>query len=431
MGSSSWRCDRQCGSRFRTSKGALINPIYLLQRRVFPGYYGWQLTWALAITQTVGFGILYYAYGVFIEPMERELGLSRAQTSLAFSLALLTSGVAALPVGRWVDRHGARGLMTLGSATASLLMVAWSYARTPLTLYLVQAAIGLCMAAVLYDVAFTVVAVWFRSKRAQAMLIITLCAGLASTIFIPLATYLVGSFDWREALRILALILGLTTVPLHAVFVRRRPADLGLMADGASGPVAAESHQTMDEAVRGATFWWLTAAFGLSRLTMVAIAAHNVPMLLERGHPSALVAAAAGAIGLMQLLGRALYLPLQRRIPLIRLAVGIPLLHALALLCLLTPFHTFSLWLFTGLFGLANGSSTLAKAALTAEIYGARHYGSITGGMALPIALLQMLAPLGTGLLRQLSGGYLSVLVALIAVSFCAALATWQVSASR
>jgi MFS family permease len=407
--------------------GATIKLTNLLLQRP-SRYYGWQITWALAVTQTVGFGILYYAYSVFIEPMELELGWSRTQTSLAFSLALLTSGVAALPIGRWVDRHGARGLMTLGSGAATLLMVAWSFAHSPLTLYLIQALIGLCMAAVLYDVAFTVVAVWFRSKRAQAMLIITLCAGLASTIFIPLATYLVEAFYWRDALRILALILGLTTVPLHAIFLRRHPADLGLIPDGTPvSTMSPETHLTMSEALKGANFWWLTVAFGLSRLTMVAIAAHNVPMLLERGHSSALVAAVAGSIGLMQLLGRAFYLPFQRFVPLIQLAAGIPLLHALALLCLLFIPHSISLWLFALLFGIANGSGTLAKAALTADIYGSQNYGSISGGMALPIALLQTLAPLGAGILQQFSGSYLSMLIVLIIASLGASLATWQV----
>ena len=78
-------------------------------------FYGWRIAGALAVTQTVGYGVLYYAFSVFALPMEAELGWSRAQTSGAYSLALLVSGVVAIPVGRYVDRHGARLLMTLGS----------------------------------------------------------------------------------------------------------------------------------------------------------------------------------------------------------------------------------------------------------------------------------------------------------------------------
>ena len=79
-------------------------------------YYGWVLVLVLGLTETVSWGVLYYAFTVFVRPMEAELGWSRAAVSGAFSLAVLTSGVAAVPVGRWLDRHGPRALMTAGAA---------------------------------------------------------------------------------------------------------------------------------------------------------------------------------------------------------------------------------------------------------------------------------------------------------------------------
>src|SRR5687767_15831922 len=79
---------------------------------------GWAIVVALGVTETTSYGILYYAFAVLLGPMERELGWSRAQLTGAFSLALLVSGVAAVPVGWWVDRHGARLLMTVGSCLA-------------------------------------------------------------------------------------------------------------------------------------------------------------------------------------------------------------------------------------------------------------------------------------------------------------------------
>ena len=157
-------------------------------------YYGWRIAWALAITQTIGYGILYYGFGVLIKPMEAELGWSRAETSGAFSLALLVAGLCAIPVGRWVDRRGARGLMTAGSALGALLVLAWAHVQSLTALYLLATGLGLAMSAVLYEVAFTVTAVWFRRERPRAMLIITLVAGLASTIFIPLETWLIQSY---------------------------------------------------------------------------------------------------------------------------------------------------------------------------------------------------------------------------------------------
>src|SRR5690554_7722324 len=102
-------------------------------------YYGWRIAWALAVTQTVGYGVLYYAFSVFTLPMEAELGLNRAQTAGAFSLSLLLSGFAAMPVGRWVDANGARSLMSIGSTADALLVLLWSFVTNLPGLYAVHA----------------------------------------------------------------------------------------------------------------------------------------------------------------------------------------------------------------------------------------------------------------------------------------------------
>lgn len=393
-------------------------------------YHGWRITWALAITQTVGYGVLFYAFSVFIEPMEAELGWTRGQTSGAFSLALLVSGLVAMPAGRWVDKRGARGLMTLGSTLGVLLMIAWSFANSLSFFYLIQGAIGLVMAATFYEIAFTVAAVWFRRKRTQAMLIITMVAGLASTIFIPLTTFLVETMYWRDALRVLALILALGTIPLHAFVLRRRPQDLGLEPDGLetgskNAPPPERSVAPL-EALRVPTFWWIGAAFALDRITVMAIAAHSVPLLLERGYSPALVAAAAGSIGLMQLAGRMFFLPFADRFRLSTLTAFIFSLHSAALLSLLFVPGGLSVWLFAAFFGMSNGAGTLAKAALVADTYGSAHYGSINGSLTTIVAIIQIAGPLGAGALHDNFGSYIPVLWVLAVSSGLAALTVLQ-----
>lgn len=69
-------------------------------------FYGWALVAALGVTATVSYGVLSYAFAVFIDPMTRELGWSKSTVTGAFSLASLLMGIAAVPVGRWVDRYG-------------------------------------------------------------------------------------------------------------------------------------------------------------------------------------------------------------------------------------------------------------------------------------------------------------------------------------
>src|SRR6195256_1168213 len=139
--------------------------------------------------------------------MQAELGWSRGDMTGAFSLALLLAGLAAIPVGRWLDRHGPRLLMTLGSIAGSILVLAWSNVVSLGQLYLIWAAIGLTMSATLYDPAFATASRWFERQRVRALTLITLMAGFASTIFIPLAGWLVQAEGWRQSLVTLAIVL--------------------------------------------------------------------------------------------------------------------------------------------------------------------------------------------------------------------------------
>jgi MFS family permease len=149
-------------------------------------YYGWVLLLTLSFTEITSWGILYYSFSVFLTPMHTELGWSIAQMTGAYSLAILVSGLAAIPVGRWLDRHGPRWLMTAGSVAAMLLVLAWSRVESIVVFYVVWACIGVTLSAVLYEPALQSVAVWFRRKRSRALTILTFFGGFASVIYIPL-----------------------------------------------------------------------------------------------------------------------------------------------------------------------------------------------------------------------------------------------------
>ncbi|WP_018467592.1 MFS transporter [Calidithermus timidus] len=394
-------------------------------------FYGWRIVWALALTTTISYGILYYGFGVLVKPMEAELGWSRAQTSGAYSLGLLISGLMAIPVGYWVDHRGARGLLLLGSLLGSLMLLAWSQVHSLGALYGVWVGMGLAMALVLYEVAFTVVAVWFRRWRHRATFVITMVAGLASTLFVPLETLLVESLGWRSALVVLALIFGLLTLPLHAV-VRRRPQDLGQWPDGEPDPGVQlpETSVSARAAFAEASFWWLATAFTLLRLTTAAIGAHGVPLLLERGYSPAFTAAAVGSIGLVQLLGRAFFLPGSQRWSLYHATLGVMFAQALGSLALLLVPGSLGVGAFVLLYGMSNGAGTLARAGLVAELYGSESYGRINGGISLVVSLTQSLGPIGAGLLHGVAGSYDAVLGVLVAASLLAALCVRQVRLS-
>jgi MFS family permease len=366
--------------------------------------------------------VLYYAFSVFLTPMETDLGWSRGETTGAFSLALVLSGFAAIGAGRWLDRHGARALMTTGSCIGVVLVLAWAAADTLLAFYLLWAAIGIVMATVLYEPAFAVVTVWFDRNRVRALTAVTLIAGFSSTVFLPLSAWLVEIQGWRTALVTLAVILAVGTIPAHALLLRHRPEDMGLQPDGKSGARSATERPARTSlppgaALRDPTFRWVTLAFCLSTAVAFGAQVHLVPILLERGFTPILAAALAGLIGAMQVLGRVLMTPFAGRVSLRSLSVVVLAIQPIALLVLLLVPELAGVIAFIVLFGVAKGCLTLVRPAFVADLYGPAHYASIAGVLAFAVTLAQATAPLGAGAAYDAIGRYDPILWALVVVS--------------
>ena len=334
----------------------------------------WAIVGALSVTETVSWGILYYAFAVFLLPMQRELGFSTAQLTGAFSLALLLSGVAGLAVGRYLDGRSPRALMTAGSVAGVLLVLAWSRVDGLAAFYALWAGIGLVMATVLYEPAFVVLAKWFPAadQRRQALTALTLVAALASFIFLPLSQALIDAHGWRDALVVLATILAAITIPIHALVLRPAPE---VRAEKPTDSV------TASEALRTAPFWLLSTAFFLATFTGIAMTVLAVPYLVGRGYSAPFAAFAVGLIGFSQIPGRILFAVVGRRLPPAWATAGVFALIAAGIALLVGVHGTVAA--ITGLvvLGMGNGMTTLARATLIADRYGAGSYGTI-GGVA-------------------------------------------------
>lgn len=378
-------------------------------------YYGWYIAVALAITETISWGIVYYAFTVFILPMETELGWSKAQLTGGFSLSLLVAGALAFPVGAWIDRHGARFLMTLGSILASLLVIAWSQVTDLNMFYLIWAGLGVCAACILYDPAFAVVATWFERRRSTALAIITFAGGLASTIFLPFSDALLHNFGWRQGVFILGLFLAVTTIPLHALALRRRPDDLGLLPDGDTRSSADASSKprgvSLSEALHSRFFWVMVGAFSLASLAASAVRVHFIPLLVDSGVDASTAALASGSIGLMQVTGRLIIAPLSARFSGRVMVASVFALQAAAMAILLVGSSFLAIGVFIVVFGTSYGAQTLARASIIAEIFGSTHYGRISSVMSMFLTVAGTAAPVVAALIYDHVHSYDPVII--------------------
>ena len=372
----------------------------------------------LSIAETLSWGVLYYAFSAFIRPIEQEMGWSRTQVTGAFSLALLVAGLAAVPIGHWLDARGARGLMTAGSVLGALLLVALSRVRSLPALYAVWLGLGAVMAMVLYEPAFAVVTTWFVRHRDRALTTLTVFGGLASTLVVPLATWLLEIQGWRSAVMTLAVIFACITVPLHGLLLRKDPAAVGEHPDGdrdarPATPSAAAPPDGLRPVMAEARFWGLTGALVLASLVTVATSVHLIPYLAGKGASPATAAAALGLIGLMQLPGRLVFGPLRRRLAWQWTAAVVFLMQAAGIAILAAAMGRAALLAFACLFGMGNGMATLLRASTLGELYGSLRFGRVSGLVSLFSTLGRAAGPVIASLACTALGGYEKTLAGL------------------
>jgi MFS family permease len=367
----------------------------------------WRIVAVFAVTQTIGYGCLYYSFAVLLHPIAADLHVSPAAVTGALTTAVLAWAVMAVPVGRWLDRHGGRGLMTIGAAAGAVLLAAWSQVHALWQLYVVFAGLGAAMAMALYDAATAVVVSWFDpDRRSRALLAMIVVAGFASTVFMPLTGLLNERYGWRTTLLLLAAGYGLIAVPLHAGIVRRPPHTTVVVAHAAPAAVRA--------ALRDSRFWWLAVAFVAHGAATSAMTVHLVGFLVDQGHPATFAATVAGLLGVLSVTGRLVLTAAQRRLRLPGVVAVIFTVQAAAALSL--PWagasRTGAIIAVTG-FGLGFGVSSLASPSLLADRYGTTAYASIAGTLAAPVTLAKATAPLAAAALYTSADSYLPVLTAI------------------
>ncbi|MER6616618.1 MFS transporter [Streptomyces xantholiticus] len=378
---------------------------------------------ALCLTQITSWGIVYYAFPVLLSRITADTGWSTGATTGAFSLALLVSAAAGVPIGRILDRRGPHLVMTAGSVLAVLAVLAVAAAPNLPAFYAAWAVAGTAMAATFYHPAFAALTRWWGPDRVRALTIVTLAGGLASTVFAPLTAALSEHVDWRATYVVLAGVLAVVTVPAHAVALRApwppapQPQDLDLSAGD-------------NETARSRSFVLLAIAFTLSGFSMYAVVIGLVPLLEERGASPTAAAWALGLGGAGQTLGRTLYATLATRTTVTtRTAALIGLGGATTVALALVPGPIPLLVLLSVLAGVVRGNLTLLQATAVTDRWGTTHYGRLSALLTAPATIAAALAPWAGAALAGPLGGYGGLFLTLGGSSFAAALLATRTAA--
>jgi cyanate permease len=377
----------------------------------------------LAVTQTVSWGVLYYAFSVLLVPMQDDLGWSRSTLVGGFTTAVVLSGLAAPLVGRLLDAEVTRPLITGGSLVGVAATLLWSRVDAVVAYYGAWVAIGLAMAAVLYDPAFTVLAKRTAPEHRRAITAVTLVAGLSSFVFQPFTSVLTEHLGWRDALVALAVVLALVTIPIHVIVlgpVEHAPAS-GHARKPASGAPVTDRRRARPAEAADPRFWALTASFVGVTTASLATGVLLIAFLVDHGWSLGRASLAGGTLGAMQLPGRLAFSPLAARVPRHVLVAGLFTVPALGIAVLLVGGASRTVWLAVVLLGFGQGTTTLLRATLYVDLYGVDRIGALNGLSGTPITCARALAPLVASIVVARTGSYTVAFVGLIGCSLGAA----------
>ena len=198
-------------------------------------FYGWWIVIIGCVQDAVKGGTFNTGFTLYFLPILTELHLSRAATSLPFSLAKLESAIEGPLVGHLIDRFDVRVMLVIGTTLAGLGFILLSFTQSYLVFVLVfMGPMSLGFQAGFNQATMATVNHWFRRKRGLAMSIVQTGQAIGGVLIFPLVALAVLKLGWRPAAFLSGLVV-LTLLPL-VLFIRRSPESMGLLPDGERRP---------------------------------------------------------------------------------------------------------------------------------------------------------------------------------------------------
>jgi MFS family permease len=403
-------------------------------------FYGWWIVVIGCVQDAVKGGLFNTGFTLYFLPVLTELHLSRAATSLPFSLSRLEAALGAPFVGYLIDRFDVRVMLVAGTLLAGLGLILLSLTHSYLLFLLVFIGpLSFGFQAGFNQATLAVVAHWFRRKRGLAMAIVQTGQAIGGVLIFPLVALAVLKLGWRTAAVLSGLVV-LTLLPL-VLLIRRSPESMGLLPDGDRSP-AQDRHAspsgftlplddprefTTREALRTPTFWLLAAFHGLRNVPYAGVTVHLVPLLVWKGLDEPAAAFYVGLTALATVVSRPLtgWLGDRQSKQMIG-AVGV-LLGAAGLAVLAYGDGAWwALVLFAVLFSFGDGVNSVTW-ALVGDVFGRAHFATIRGWISMFQSFASMPAAVYTGWVYDRTQSYTQALIAFVICYGAAAVVLWLV----
>lgn len=367
-----------------------------------------------------------FSFGVFLEPMSRDLGWSFSIFALAMGMQHFLWGLLQPLAGIVADRWGAGKVVAVGMLIYAAGVFWMANVSSPHELYLGSAVLialggsGAGLGVILGAAARVTPA----ERRTLVMGIMTAGASFGQLVFSPLAQGLIERFGWSGALTVMAATAGVSALLAVA---------LAMGGKGAAKQDDLAVDQTLRAALAEASshsgFLYLTAGFFVCGFHVALIMTHLPAYAVSCGLPAMTGATALSLIGLFNLIGTNVAGALGDRYRKKYLLSGIYAARSIVIaLYLLLPVTALSTQIFAAAMGLLWLSTVPLTSGIVGQIFGLRYFATLFGIVFFSHQVGAFLGAWLGGWLFDLTGSYDGVWMIAIALGFFAAVVHWPIA---
>ena len=367
-------------------------------------------------------GCGFYAFSLFVKPLQDAFTWERGTVMAAFTVTFLVSGLISPFVGIALHRWGDRKTVITSVIIFGAGLLGLSTVNSLPQYYLCSGIMGLGLTGIGPMPASNIITHHFHEKRGMAMGIMSAGVGLGGLAFSPLiSSVLIPAFGWRTVYIVLALFAWLVLIPVTA---------LALKPDGPAaklpGPVdltspASTRHYglTLKQALGKKAFWLIILVVFFSQVSQVGAIQNQVPYMNDLGFPLALASLCLGLIGFSSAIGKYVFGWLCDHIRANHASlVGIAL-QAAGIIILLNISSTSPAAVaitYSLVLGFGTGAWLPTLSMMVGENLGIREYSKILGAATISYAVGTAIGPLVTSLIFQHTGDYKTAFMCLLAL---------------
>lgn len=369
----------------------------------------------LGITTTIGYGTLFYSFTIMSQEFEKEFLWSKTFIFGIFSLGIFLGGLLAPKIGKFLDNHGARVVMSVGSLLCALGLFFVSNIQSQLNYIFSIIFLEIVSTLVLYEAAFVAFSQLAGNKARLPITQITLIAGFASTIFWPLISFLLSFLSWREVYLILAFFHLFIALPIHFFILKK---DVLIKTDMKFSNSFDDSLE-LEGKIRKKSLILVGTVFSLMAIPITVMQTHFLGLMSGFGIEMTSAIALGALIGPSQVGSRIIEITLSKKITPIISGIFSTFIMSLGILALyFSGYEILLATFFVVLYGAGQGLTDIIRGSIPLYLFGKDNLGKTIGGINLYRNIIVSLVPFGFAFFMETFGIRTSTLFLVFITSF-------------